>query len=57
MKYFRWNVAKNRRLRGERGVSFEENVIAIGEGGLLNVLEHRNQSRKAPRDYLRISGV
>jgi uncharacterized DUF497 family protein len=37
VKTFRWNAAKNKRLQRERGVSFEEIVIAIGEGGLLDV--------------------
>jgi uncharacterized DUF497 family protein len=51
VKAFRWNGAKNKRLQRERGVSFEEIVIAIGEGGLLDVLEHRNPSRY-PRQKL-----
>ena len=42
VKTFRWNAAKNHRLQRERGVSFEEIVIAIGEGHLLDVLEQRN---------------
>jgi hypothetical protein len=45
VRIFRWNAAKNGRLQRERGVSFEEIVIAIGEGGLLDVLEHHNPSR------------
>jgi uncharacterized DUF497 family protein len=45
VKTFRWNAAKNQRLQRERGVSFEEIVIAIGEGRLLDVLEHRNPGR------------
>jgi uncharacterized DUF497 family protein len=51
VKTFRWNAAKNQRLQRERGVSFEEIVIAIGEGRLLDVLEHRNLSRY-PRQKL-----
>jgi uncharacterized DUF497 family protein len=51
VKKFRWNAAKNQRLQRERGVSFEEIVIAIGEGHLLNVLEHRNLGRY-PRQKL-----
>ena len=52
VKTFRWNAAKNQRLQRERGVSFEEIVIAIGEGDLLDVLEHRNP-RRYPRRYPR----
>jgi uncharacterized DUF497 family protein len=52
VKTFRWNAAKNQRLQRERGVSFEEIVIAIGEGRLLDVLEHRNPGRY-PRQKVR----
>ena len=45
MKTFRWNATKNARLRLERGVSFEEIVVAIEAGQLLDVLEHRNPAR------------
>ena len=51
VKTFRWNAAKNQRLQRERGVSFEEIVIAIGEGRLLDVSEHRNLGRY-PRQKL-----
>jgi uncharacterized DUF497 family protein len=51
VKTFRWNAAKNQRLQRERGVSFEEIVIAIGAGCLLDVLEHRNLGRY-PRQKL-----
>jgi uncharacterized DUF497 family protein len=42
MKPFRWNHAKNERLKLERQISFEEMVLAIEDGGLLHVLRHRN---------------
>ena len=42
MKTYRWSEAKNRRLRGERGVGFEDIVVAIEAGHLLDVLRHRN---------------
>ena len=45
MKTFRWNAAKNARLRRERGITFEEIVVAIEAGQLLDVLEHRNSAR------------
>lgn len=51
MKTFRWNATKNVRLRRERGVSFEEIVVAIEQGRLLDVLEHRNPARY-PRQKL-----
>ena len=48
---FRWNAAKNLRLRSERGVCFEDVVAAIAEDRLLDILEHRNPARY-PRQKL-----
>lgn len=45
MKPFRWDPAKNDRLKAERGISFEEIVIAVEEGGLRDLLIHPNQRR------------
>jgi uncharacterized DUF497 family protein len=45
MKYFSWNSEKNRLLRAERGVSFEEVVFYIERGQLLDIVEHPNQER------------
>jgi uncharacterized DUF497 family protein len=48
VKPFRWGVEKNEELRASRGVSFENIVVAIEAGGLLDVLAHPNQA-KYPR--------
>lgn len=45
MKYFDWNAQKNERLKRDRDVSFEEVVIAIESGGVLDVLEHPNKRK------------
>lgn len=45
MKPFRWNPQKNDRLKAERGISFEEIVLAVEEGGLRDILVHPNQQR------------
>lgn len=45
MKPFRWNPEKNERLKSGRGISFEEMVLAIEEGGLKDILVHPNQRR------------
>lgn len=45
MKVFRWNEEKNVLLRNERGVGFEEVIIALSEGGPLKILEHPNRKR------------
>lgn len=51
MKPFRWNADKNRELQAERGVSFEQVVVAIEGAGLLDVLTHPN-TRKYPNQRL-----
>ena len=45
MKYFDWNGEKNATLKTEREIGFEDVVIAISEGKLLDVLEHPNKKR------------
>jgi uncharacterized DUF497 family protein len=45
MKPFRWSSEKNRQLKSERGVSFEQMVVAIDDGGLLDILEHPNPAK------------
>jgi uncharacterized DUF497 family protein len=45
VKPFRWDPDKNERLKAGRGISFEEMVLAVEEGGLKDVLIHPNQRR------------
>lgn len=45
MKYFDWSAEKNEQLKEERGIGFEEIVVAINEGGMLGVLFHPQQKR------------
>lgn len=45
MKPFRWSPEKNGVLVRERGLSFEQMVVAIEAGGLLDILAHPNQSK------------
>ena len=45
MKPFRWSPEKNEALRAERGVSFENIVVAVESGGLLDILAHPNQAK------------
>ncbi len=46
MKTYRWSEKKNEQLKQSRGISFEDIVLAIESGGLLDVLAHPN-----PRQY------
>ena len=43
--YYQWNLAKNEQLKAERGVSFEQVVMHIEGGDLLDVYEHPNQEQ------------
>jgi uncharacterized DUF497 family protein len=45
LKYFTWDVAKNEKLRSERGISFEDVVFHIERGDVLDILEHPDQER------------
>ena len=42
---FNWDEEKNKKLQAERGVSFEDVVLAIDDGRLLDVLEHPNPKK------------
>jgi uncharacterized DUF497 family protein len=45
VKPIRWNAEKSLSLKAERGVSFEEILAAISQGGLLRVMEHPNRAK------------
>lgn len=45
MKPFRWGAAKNEQLKLERGLSFEQMVVAVEAGGLLDILAHPNPAK------------
>ena len=42
---FNWDDEKNELLKRTRGVSFEEMVIAIEDGNVVDVLQHPNAAR------------
>ena len=45
MKTFRFSPEKNAALKNERGVSFEEVLVAIETEFLLDILEHKNKKK------------
>lgn len=45
MRTYRWNEEKNEQLKRSRGISFEDVVLALESGGLLDVLAHPNPRR------------
>ena len=44
-KPIKWNEEKNRKLKEERKVSFEEVLFKIERGDILDLLEHHNPQR------------
>lgn len=47
VKPFRWNHEKNEQLKARRDISFEEIVLAIETGGMLDILQHPNRRKYA----------
>lgn len=45
VKYFDWSAEKNEALKLERDISFEDILVAIEAGELLDILEHPNKKR------------
>ena len=45
IKIFRWSNEKNDLLKTERGICFENIVVAVESDGLLDVLSHPNAKR------------
>ncbi|WP_337866953.1 hypothetical protein [Ignavibacterium sp.] len=45
IKYFNWNVEKNKKLKQERNITFEEVLFSIKEGKILDILEHSNKEK------------
>lgn len=45
MKYFDWNDQKNEVLKKKRGVSFEQVVLAIALGDLIDRIKHPNSAK------------
>ena len=41
-KHIDWNTDKNEILKLERGVSFEDIISAISDGGLIKIIDHPN---------------
>lgn len=56
MKPYRWPIDKNEKLQAERGLTFEQVVVAIESDGLLDVVNHPNP-RKYPRQLVFVVAV
>lgn len=53
MKPLRWSAAKSELLKTERGISFEEIVVAVEAGALLEVVPHPSP-QKYPRQKVMV---
>ena len=42
MEYYKWDHEKNEKLKLERGVGFEQIILHIERGDLIDVIEHPN---------------
>lgn len=51
MKPINWNTEKNLQLKAERGISFEEVLVAMSQGAILDVVEHPNKD-KYPNQHI-----
>jgi len=51
MEFYKWNNEKNQKLKLERGISFEQIIMHIERGDVLDVLQHPNQ-KKYPNQKL-----
>ncbi len=45
MNIFRWDNDKNERLKNDRGVCFEQVVILMERGEILDTIEHPNRNK------------
>ena len=45
MRIFKWNNDKNEWLKTHRGVCFEQVVLLMERGDILDVIEHPNQDK------------
>ena len=52
MILYNWNTEKNFLLKEERGISFEQIVLHIESGDLLDVIEHPNKNAYAHQKIL-----
>ena len=54
VKPMRWSAEKSLSLKAERGVSFEEVLSAISQGGLLGVMDHPNRAKYGHQKMLAV---
>jgi hypothetical protein len=45
MDYYKWDIEKNEKLKAERGISFEQGVMHIERGDVLDIFVHPDQEK------------
>ena len=45
MDYYKWDFQKNEKLKVDRGISFEQIVMHIERGDVLDLVAHPNQKK------------
>lgn len=45
MDYYKWDTQKNEKLKVDRGISFEQIVMHIERGDVLDLVAHPNQEK------------
>ena len=55
MKPFRWGDSKNAELLASRGITFEQVVVAVESGGLLDLIRHPNPARYPHQQIMVVS--
>lgn len=57
MNFYRWDNEKNEQLKKQRGIGFEQIVMYVERGDILEIVDHPNKikypSQKATNKYLR----
>lgn len=56
MKHVNWDTEKSQKLKGSRGICFEEIVFYIEKGAILDDYLHPNQ-RKYPEQRIMVIGI
>jgi uncharacterized DUF497 family protein len=45
MDHYKWDIEKNEEVKSERGVSFEQVVMHIERGDVMDIVGHPNQDK------------
>lgn len=52
MKFFEWDKEKNDKLKKERGIGFEEVVLKIINGEILDIISNPSQNHPSQRVFV-----